>query len=515
MGRRAKRLLAVVGGVIFTAATLASALARTIRVDDDGPADFRTIQEAVDAAAAGDEVLVAPGLYLERSTRTVPLFYDIKSGLRRSRDMALTANVFMKDGVSLIGSGADHTIVDAGGVGSAVVFTGIKATARLSGLTLRGGTGNLGVYVSGNTFNFPAGGGIFVFNAAPVITENLITGNRAGSEGGGIFVAYSYYTPPRIERNVIRNNVATRGGGGVALVGGGVVAHNLIVGNSAPMGSGGGIGFVGPLDFNAYVHYWLNEDAYIINNTIVGNEAEYYAGIVADEGGGGNGPIPFVSNNIIVGNVAFGGIGGISELYYASYSNDVWDNRPTNYIVVGGVEQDRTGVDGHISADPLFLDEASGDFRVGNGSPVIDVGYPYCPRRYCAGKLDFEGNARPLDGNADAVAIVDIGAFEFNRGDLVGLRFGEDTATLTWRPESSALQYNVYRGDFEVLLVGSFGTCIGSLDPAVAGSRFVDSTLPSLQNGFFYVVSQRTAAGEQSIGFDSRGLERFNSLPCP
>ena len=51
--------------VLFTVACASSALADTWTVDDDGPADFSTIQAAVDAAAAGDTLLVASGLYPE------------------------------------------------------------------------------------------------------------------------------------------------------------------------------------------------------------------------------------------------------------------------------------------------------------------------------------------------------------------------------------------------------------------------------------------------------------------
>ena len=37
----------------------ALAVADTITVDDDGPADYDTIQAAIDAAKSGDEVLVS------------------------------------------------------------------------------------------------------------------------------------------------------------------------------------------------------------------------------------------------------------------------------------------------------------------------------------------------------------------------------------------------------------------------------------------------------------------------
>lgn len=70
--------------------------AETWTVDDDGPADFTTIQEAVDHAQSGDEILVSPGTYTP-STKTYEPIVDFrgKSLTLRSRD------------------GAEVTIIDA------------------------------------------------------------------------------------------------------------------------------------------------------------------------------------------------------------------------------------------------------------------------------------------------------------------------------------------------------------------------------------------------------------------
>ena len=40
-----------------------SAQAEVLTVDDDGKADFASIQSAVDYASSGDEIIVAPGVY--------------------------------------------------------------------------------------------------------------------------------------------------------------------------------------------------------------------------------------------------------------------------------------------------------------------------------------------------------------------------------------------------------------------------------------------------------------------
>ncbi len=65
---------------------------------------------------------------------------------------------------------------------------------------------------------------------------------------------------------------------------------------------------------------------------------------------------------------------------------------------------------GNTSGDPLFADSANGDFRPLEGSPAIDSG----SNAAVPGTLttDLEGHGRILDGDANAVAVVDRGAFE-------------------------------------------------------------------------------------------------------
>lgn len=53
--------------VLFVAISLAPTLgqARIITVDDDGPADFNSIQAAIDDANDGDTVEIQPGRYTQ------------------------------------------------------------------------------------------------------------------------------------------------------------------------------------------------------------------------------------------------------------------------------------------------------------------------------------------------------------------------------------------------------------------------------------------------------------------
>ena len=218
--------------------------ASTWIVDDDGPADFRSLQAAVYATyvVSGDTLLVRPGTYRET------VYLSAKNLVIRSE------------------KGPAVTILDAEQGGSVVTLENRSAATRLEGFTLRNGrdqTGG-GIFIvggapvitrnviegneaTGGAYGYGYGGGIEVYGAAPVITHNVIQGNRAVDGGGGIDVYYSGpSTPgtccPVLAQNTIVDNVVTATGG----KGGGIlvfaseprIASSILAGNSASLGGG-------------------------------------------------------------------------------------------------------------------------------------------------------------------------------------------------------------------------------------------------------------------------------------
>ncbi len=206
-----KRTLAILLSVPFLSSP---ARAATLTV----PTNFPTIQAAINAAAAGDTVLVAPGVYNEK--------IDFKG-------KAITV---------ISAAGAEFTTIDANDTGSVATFkSGESSTSVLSGFTLTGGTGT----VSG-TSSF--GGGIYCVLASPTIEHNVIRNNSAkgnfltpGGEGGGIYVSAG---SPRIRENTILQNAAQNDGGGIQMRFGGTTAlihDNTIQKNACLAGTGAGI----------------------------------------------------------------------------------------------------------------------------------------------------------------------------------------------------------------------------------------------------------------------------------
>jgi len=96
-------------------------------------------------------------------------------------------------------SGSKSTIVDGNKLGPVVTFiSGEARTSVLNGFTIRNGLGNV------------SGGGVYIQNSSPTISNNIITANVA-AVGGGIEVAGG---SPFILNNTITANLHGNSSGG-------------------------------------------------------------------------------------------------------------------------------------------------------------------------------------------------------------------------------------------------------------------------------------------------------------
>jgi predicted outer membrane repeat protein len=193
--------------------------------------------------------------------------------------------------ICLIGvAGAEATILDGSGREESVVriMDGEGPSTLLEGFTITGGRTVLG-------------GAVYLFGTEPTIRGNLIRDNVARSGGGGLFCTGSSLDgrwSPLIEGNRFENNEAGTLGGAIEVHGNAtpIVVRNSIAENEVTRGDGGGISVFARLD-GIIIH----------ENWIEGNVAGDHAGGIAVIGRSGSPDYPLdieIAWNVIVGNVA-------------------------------------------------------------------------------------------------------------------------------------------------------------------------------------------------------------------
>jgi len=380
-----------------------AAQARVITVDDDGPADFNNIQAAIDDANDGDTVIVAEGVYFE----------NLCFG---GKNIVLTSTAPKDQGV------VTSTVVDGGGNGSVVAFTGTETPdCRLEGLTITGG--RAGPYPTGH------GAGIQGNGTLATIRRCVITANVAGGAGGGISRCDGL-----IERCVIRGNRAA-GGGGLYLCRG-LIRGCHITGNTA---DGVGAGW----DCREF------ESCLIAGNRSLDQDATLGAALLIRDTGAS------ITNCTIAGNYQL----AVSCVFPGAVrvrSSILRDNTFGDIYVAGGtkhagladvrysvLQSDWTqwyGITGSIAADPCFADPGrwrnAADLNV-----VVDAWHED------AVWVDGDYHLKSQAGRWDAGA----GAWVYDDVTSVGIDFGDPLAPVGLEsfPNGGRINAGAYGGTAE------------------------------------------------------------------
>ena len=282
------------------------------------PADYLTIQGAINSASAGDSIFVKEGIY---SPQTNDEIFPIR----------------MISNINLIGSGKGLTVINALGnkenVRSVIEIINCKQTV-IENLTITGG------FCADNNRSRCNGGGIDMRDSDLTINNVTIKNNITEQTGGGISLAQSHLISNYsiIEKNVARNNWGndydTGRGGGISAFDSFIELINTdVLDNSANVGGG---------------LYLFRSNYNLFSVNISDNEATKCCWCCVDGGGG--------------------------ILLAENYASDVWDfeyNSSAQYVTITGNYSDHRG--GGINYDLGYTLNLNG-FTIANNHSEIEGG---------------------------------------------------------------------------------------------------------------------------------------------
>lgn len=392
------------------------------------PSNFSTIQEAVDAAQPNDTIIIASGTY------NVNLTISNKS-------LVLASNYILSQNEADVNS----TIIKSAALPTdnfpIISVSGSRAySLKIIGLSIEDGFNSQALYVSGYTtqisnssFSGNSAGAIYIMDGDARITKSSFSQN-ASTFGGAVYlqmvnedrtiqvdsctftsntsVAYGgaiYSTVYKSELKIIGNSFSgnsSNRGGAISIAPGTNayiwVMRNVMANNSANT-QGGAV-------------YVNGRSTRFINNTIVNNRLNSHG--VDNKGaamyftGSNSFTTAMLTNNIIRDNATeptdkevYLSYSAGADYSKASISYCALDGNTSNYVSANTIAEVEM-LSGNITANPLFVDFATGNYSLQQNSPCIDAGNP----DILGDGMDWETD--PFDQDPDGSRL-DIGAIPY------------------------------------------------------------------------------------------------------
>jgi hypothetical protein len=293
-------------------------------VCDDGTGEVTTIQEAIDAAGAGEVITVCSGTYNENLD-------------------------FSGAAVTVLGEGWETTIlrgVEESSPTTVAWFPADAGDCHLEGFTITGGRDTR----DEESLADYRGGAILIYGSSPVIQGNRIEAN-AGYWGPGMIV-YGAASHPTVVHNEFVDNLASNDGGAILVYEASITLNNNLFSGNVAGNSG------------AALYLGITKGGEVKNNTLVNNAGSGHVYIYSEN------LVSFRSNIVAYSArgpaVARAGGSTLDDCQY----NDFYGNAGGDITSSTGFCLNAT----NIGEDPAFVDYPAADFTLQAGSPCVDVG---------------------------------------------------------------------------------------------------------------------------------------------
>jgi hypothetical protein len=419
----ARRLMLTLAGTLAVSAapSPAAALATTFCVG--GPAGCSGVPVAAADLEAGalaapqladgqpDQIVIAPGTYTEVADGTwnVGAGNDVLTirGAGAGQTTLASAGTGNQTVLNLDAAG-DHPVTlrdltvavpasfpDMGGYGAAMAAVGdvvervqvTSANPRASGITTAEGATLRDIEV-----DTPAGTAVRVSAGSATVVENaVLTGNEGVESYPGAT------TTVRRARIAVTGDSVGGAAAGLTNQAGSLTASDVLIAlTRAAMNQAAGV------TASAVA---TDSTTSLSHLTIAKAGGTNTVGVSSFVNSGNPGNAPVTLSNSIVRGVDFPGSassvagGGVPAITVRT------SNAPPLLSSGDGVVNQ---TEGNQDADPQFVAPASGDYRLGAGSPSIDAGNA----AYTTQPSDLDGGGRVQDGNEDGLAKPDQGAYE-------------------------------------------------------------------------------------------------------